>query len=75
MASLVFATNGDLNEEEALQRALRESEALHVAEKQIKNDAAVAKMLFTILNGHNTLYYTQRKNEKQEKQMQSDAEA
>ncbi len=51
MASLVSATNGDLNEEEALQRALRESKALHVAEKQIQSDAEAAKLLHVKLNG------------------------
>jgi t-SNARE complex subunit (syntaxin) len=58
MASLVSATNGDLNEEEALQRALRESKALHIAEKQIQSDATIAKLLFTRLNGYNTVNYS-----------------
>ena len=58
MASLVSATNGDLNEDEALRRAIRESEALHVAEKQIQSDAAIARSLFARLNGHNTVNYS-----------------
>lgn len=58
MASLVSATNGDLNEEEALQRALRESKALHIAEKQIQSDATIAKLLFTRLNGYNTVNHS-----------------
>ena len=58
MASLVSATNGDLNEEEALQRALRESKTLHIAEKQIQSDATIAKLLFTRLNGYNTVNHS-----------------